>query len=274
MSRAAEKLYVTQPALSKMISRLEQSLGCALFVRRGRQLILNMRGEIFYKWTCDTLDSYEKMRGELNDYLEQRMTTLTVGISGTHFSGPIIYGFMEENPGCHINEVFFGKSEFPGVLYRNEIDCILSSRDICVQGIESYRIYTEPLCLVVHRKHPLAQKKGIYLSEIADEPLLFTSKDHMFRDTLKEAFEQAGVELRLKAGFDRDHLWGAVKKGLGIVIVAQQAAETAGGELCAIPLLDSFAERSIYLQWRKREEYPWYFEHFIRYVQNYKVRRE
>lgn len=275
LTRAAERLYVTQPALSKAISRLEEEFDGPLFVRRGRQIMVNAYGEMLYDWTCHILAGYDVLRHDIRSRRKQESNTLTVAISGTYFSSSIVLDFIARHPNYHLDEVYFKRSEFPSIIYQNGIDCVISCCNFEADGINSYQIYSEPLYLIVPQNHRLARRQSVQLHEIAEERLLFPGEDNLYINTLEDIYRSAGIELNYSTGLIREHTINAVNSGLGVMVVAECALGTfSGGKTRAIPLKDSFCRRDISLLWQSRGTPSPQLTAFIDHVHRYSEKEQ
>jgi len=83
MSKAAELLHVSQPALSKNISRLEEEIGYSLFTRNGKNLTLNTAGQVFLESTSAAVDLIESGIEELNLLENENEARIKIGIAGS-----------------------------------------------------------------------------------------------------------------------------------------------------------------------------------------------
>lgn len=82
ITRAAEKLHLTQPALSKALVRLSDELRVPLFFYHGRKIAPNENGKELYKWAKDVLENYDKLQKKLKKNMMQSNNTLVVAVSG------------------------------------------------------------------------------------------------------------------------------------------------------------------------------------------------
>ncbi|MDN6450423.1 MAG: LysR family transcriptional regulator, partial [Enterobacterales bacterium] len=109
-TRAAEKLFVTQPTISKMLRHLEDELGCTLLIREGRRLHLTDSGQAVYQRGLAILDQFSQLRAELEDISTVKRGQLKLGIPpmvGTQMAG-LINEFRHNYPGIELIISEFG----------------------------------------------------------------------------------------------------------------------------------------------------------------------
>lgn len=164
ITRAAEKLFITQPSLSQHIAKLERSLGCQLFDRSKIPLELTSAGKIYYHYleSCHYLD--EKLKAELNN---EKLQQLNIGIGtwrGSPLMPAILPGFLKDHPAVKVNLLEFPVSELPVLLEDNRIDFAVMNAMISQlpQEIIAETIKEERVLLILAKDHPLCR---VFLQE-------------------------------------------------------------------------------------------------------------
>ena len=164
ITRAAEKLFITQPSLSQHIAKLEKSLGCLLFDRSKIPLELTPAGKIYYHYleSCHYLD--EKLKAELNN---EKLQQLNIGIGtwrGSLLMPAILPGFLKDHPAVKVNLLEFPVSELPVLLEDNRIDFAVMNAMISQlpQEIIAETIKEERVLLILAKGHPLCR---VFLQE-------------------------------------------------------------------------------------------------------------
>ena len=159
ITRAAEKLFITQPSLSQHIAKLERSLGCQLFDRSKIPLELTSAGKIYYHYleSCHYLD--EKLKAELNN---EKLQQLNIGIGtwrGSLLMPAILPGFLKDHPAVKVNLLEFPVSELPVLLEDNRIDFAVMNAMISQlpQEIIAETIKEERVLLILAKDHPLCR---------------------------------------------------------------------------------------------------------------------
>ena len=164
ITRAAEKLFITQPSLSQHIAKLEKSLGRQLFDRSKIPLELTSAGKIYYHYleNCHYLE--EKLKADLdNEQLQQ----LSIGLGtwrGSLLLPAILPDFVKQHPAVKLNLLEFPVSELPILLEDNRIDFAIMNALISQvpQGITAETLKEERVLLVLGREHPLCR---VFLEE-------------------------------------------------------------------------------------------------------------
>ncbi len=105
-SIAAKKMYISQPAISKAISKLEESLNTTLFHRSSRGVCLTREGELLYRYVEKALDALKSGEEQLLAASTQKISHISIGVSTTlckYVLLPVLKSFMEENPNIKIS---------------------------------------------------------------------------------------------------------------------------------------------------------------------------
>ena len=105
ISRAAKELYISQPAISRAIQKLEANLGAALFLRTSRGVSLTREGELLYSHVADAFTSISRGEEALRRELSGQSGTLHIGVSSTlckYLLLPYLKGFIQENPSIRV----------------------------------------------------------------------------------------------------------------------------------------------------------------------------
>lgn len=175
---ASEQMRVSQPALSKAISKLEEELSTSLFDRNNKAVKITPQGKIFLKHAIIALTQIEKGREELKKMSQENMRKLSIASTyciGTYFIPSVMGGFLSLYPETkfqfsHMNtetilrELKNGKIELG--FYENS-DEIYNNSDI-----ESIEVKREEYVLIVPLNHRLAKEKEVSLKELEDESFI------------------------------------------------------------------------------------------------------
>ncbi len=228
--KAAEELYLTQPAVTFQIKALEDDLGVSLFDRSGQRIALTAAGELL-------LDSARNSQ-EILHQAAQRIAALdgsfggelTLGVSTTisqYLLPRLLRGFLMDHPQARFR-VITGNTE-------HIVQSVLDGHSALglIEGPARNReVGTEPflrdeLVLIVPAAHEWAEGAEIAASDLADSPLLMRERGSGSRRVLELALERAGVKLRsLRVAMELDSveaIKSAVEAGLGIGFVSRWA---------------------------------------------------
>lgn len=274
-TRASELLHMTQPALSKAISRLEDELCFTLFERQGKRLRLNESGKILYEWAVPMLEDYKKTLYKIELISPQEKHILKIAFSGLVFSSSIIIGFHQEYPDIEIDEDLFSTNDFPNILFNDDIDIVLSTRNVSTPNIESLLLYKEPLCFVCPKNHRLAAKSILGMSQLRNIPIIFPKERNLFREQVEKLFEEAGVPLTIVGQYQREHWREVLINGQGCGIVAEGTAKSFPPSMkCRILYFEEdTCQRGVYSLWKRKQKYPYALSVFIEYLNKVFIER-
>lgn len=128
ITRAARKLFISQPSLSLSIQSLEKETGVTLFERNHGEMVLTYAGKLFYEWAVSTLQSNRQLNLKLSDISEQKRRLIRIGIS-PHRSGIILPSvlekFCQDFPACEIHILEKPTYLLKKLLENNEIDLLI-----------------------------------------------------------------------------------------------------------------------------------------------------
>ncbi len=164
MSRAAEKLHVSQPALSAAVKKLENELETCLFERRKNNISLNAAGKKALTCAESVLGAAEKMK---DAFKQDRLTSLGFCDPGPmRFSVPL---FQKAFPNINVtSEVFADESDLPDLLRSLKYDAVISLQNPQAPDIETVPFAFETLLLSVPKDHPWARRTSVCLHEESD----------------------------------------------------------------------------------------------------------
>jgi len=167
ITRAAEKLFVTQSSLSQHLAKLEQALGTQLIDRSQNPLALTPAGKIYQRYLESEAFLYNQL---MDDLKNDRMQSLDVGI-GTWRGGillpEVLPGFLEDYPSAQVNLHEFPVSELFARVEDNQVDfALMNTISAAVPGgLVAETILEERIFLLMSRKNPLAREFDKALAE-------------------------------------------------------------------------------------------------------------
>jgi len=255
ITRAANKLYISQPALSSTIKSIENDIGYQLFDRVGRQIVLNDNGQIFLEGAKTILDTWSETMNKLVEANLIERNTLSLAVTGIEAPQPILQKFRKNCPDTKIKQFFVHTDELPSIVHQNSWDFIFSSILPMDSSLESLLILEEALMVVLPSNHLLAQRDGIYLSEIMNEQFVVMPQKTVFRQLTDDICKEAGFKPNIALEVYSSQLTDFVSQENGIAIIAafSSAKHIASPHIKVLPLLDQFCKYRIHLIWRKKD---------------------
>ncbi len=241
-TKAAERLGVTQSAVSHSIRALETQLDSKLVERAGKRVALSQNGTILLRRFKAAIAELEKAQEELGLLKRWGQGRLRVGATHTlctYLLPSVMQKFRELYPRCEIHIESGDTSELIDVLDRSEIDLVLGMGGREPTWTRFDPMFDDELIFVVSPEHPWAKAGSVNKDEVGKESFLVYARASETYRFLKASFEEAGVRLRPSLSLGD---MGAIKKmamvGVGVGIVAPWVAqdEIDSGELVAIPL--------------------------------------
>lgn len=186
-TKASEKLHITQPNLSKVIINIEQEIDCKLFKRNKRDVQLTSAGKIFYKEIKITLESYRNVVEHTQQVHEGISGVINIGLLGTAVIKQlpnIINTFNKKYPKIAVKLTDYTYSPLVNALYEEEIDiAILPDQELhAIPNICKKHIFSDDMCLVVHKDHKYAKFDTISIHELKTEPFIHMSSKKSLRD--------------------------------------------------------------------------------------------
>ncbi len=175
-TKAAEELFVSQPALSQMIRKLEHELNTELFIRKGKQISLSKSGHIYLQYVNRALAALDEGKKALQTLSINRKTTISLGYSSkTEFIQLILLDYWKAHPEYIIQSELITPDCAIQRLITSKIDFALLHQKIEHPNISYYTISTHTIYLYLGYGHPLSNIKEISLLDLDQTPLLCNS---------------------------------------------------------------------------------------------------
>jgi LysR family hydrogen peroxide-inducible transcriptional activator len=255
--RAAEKSFISQPALSLAIQKLEDELGLKIFERGKNDVTLTPVGTAIVEQAQRVLEEAEHIREIAAQGKNQLTASLRVGI--IHSVGPyllpdLIPALKKVAPQMPL-EVEENITENLETLLRNgKLDVIIIALPFGDASILTLPLYDEPFEVVINSDHRWAERRSIKPPELAEEKVLLLNSGHCFSNQVAEAcpdLNRKGAEIQ--QGTSLETIRNMVASGLGITVLPASAnsARYRSKLLHVIPFAKPIPSRRIALAWRK-----------------------
>jgi DNA-binding transcriptional LysR family regulator len=230
LTRAAERLRVSQPALTKQIKQLETQLGTCLFTRSRAGMTLTPAGQALASATPAVLAAWEQALREARAAASRAARVLRVGFmssAANEATQRIIAAFARRRPGWRVDMRQADGSDPTAGLASGGVDVALLR--LPFPGQDEVRIevlLTEPRWAVLPATHPLAAREEISFQELWDEPFVAaTEETGWWRDYWLATGERAGHPVRIGAVTNQPDAWlTAIANGYGVALAPESAA--------------------------------------------------
>ncbi len=232
-TKAAVDLGIAQPSLSEQITKLEHSLGAALFERLSRRIELTPLGEAILGKAQALLEDAGALRDHFERAREGVRGPLRVGAIPTilpYFLAPLLRTFMErfEDIDLHVREGT--TAELVEQVLEGVIDVAVVSLPVEGAGLVMRELFREPLYLAVPESHPLASSMKVQLRRLSSERLLILKDGHCLRNETLAVCDRARA--RFAGQFEADQLltiFELIRAGFGVSIVPGMARGLSTG---------------------------------------------
>jgi DNA-binding transcriptional LysR family regulator len=261
LSRAAEALFVTQPALSARLQTLERELGVALFTRTRRGMRLTETGRAFLPYAERALDAVAEGRRLAAEMERGGAGELALGAApavSTYVLPPLLKQFAESHPRVRLSVRTGHSEEVLELVLRGQVQLGLV-RELRHPEIESVSVYEDELVLVADRDHPFAKRVVIRMEELSGEQLILFDRTSSYHELTNALFRAAGVEPLGVMELDNiDATKKMVQQGLGVALLPQTAVagELTSGSLRAVAISDAEPVRRQIVAIRRRDAGP------------------
>ncbi|HZT22563.1 MAG TPA: LysR family transcriptional regulator [Verrucomicrobiae bacterium] len=229
ISRAAQKLFLTQPALSRQIKALEDEIGQCLLERSAHSIRLTPAGDALLREARELLQRVDAMLERVR--AAGQSVRLRVGYAPSLSSGLLsgaVENFAQKHPQARVELFDLSTKEMLAGLESDTLDVALSvgqKRD--GHGLKWTPLLQVSWQLAVNHQHPLARRKHVTVAEVAGEPLLvFCQRDYPeYWDAITGWLRKHQQRLAIAGEYDGvDSLLAAVESGLGVAIVTTSTA--------------------------------------------------
>lgn len=261
--RAADRVHITQPALSRQISQLEEDLGVVLLLRSNRKVELTLAGREFLERARRIVVDLDRAKLAAQRAVTGQVGLLVVGYipSAAHVIVPQVLKYCRE---------IFPNSELDlrCMLSQHQFDALLSQKiDIGIlrpwrriKGLATRQIISEPFVVAVPRGHPLAGQKNVHLKSFADEEFIMHARQipgiSLTYDLISRLFEDAGFVPRVALESPEEiHLTlGMVRAGLGLTVVTRSTMLMPVSGIEFVEIREQSRLSEIVIGWRQDQD--------------------
>ncbi|MGA7218896.1 MAG: LysR family transcriptional regulator [Candidatus Sulfotelmatobacter sp.] len=274
-SRAAEKRFRTQPAISSQIRGVEDEVGAKLFDRSGGKVCLTTAGKAFQKYAQETLDARTAMLTSLAEMEHVPRGAITVGANeGTclHILPEVFADFKKKYPDVSVN---IRRADYAKILESvtdNSVDFGVVSLPVKDNRLTVVLIHQDELVIIAPPQHPLGKLTSAAVGELAKYPLVLPKAGHT-RDALDDLFRERRLKPHYSMELDSSELlkrFVAAGVGVGFIALSNVKEDVRAGFLAAIPMADAKLRRDLALVFRRDKALSRAALAFIEIAKNHK----
>ncbi|MDR0250012.1 MAG: hydrogen peroxide-inducible genes activator [Burkholderiales bacterium] len=224
--RAAAKCFVSQPALSVAVQKLEEELGVTLFERGKNEVVLTPVGERVIEQAQKVLEESVRIREIADIGKNQLQGSLKLGVIFTiapYLLPDLIPALIDIAPDMPLDIEENLTVNLEEALRAGRIDVIIIALPFSPPGIVSEFLYEEPFQVVVPRDHKWVKRKSIDAREIAGEKPILLNVGHCFRDQVLEACPELNADNHMPRTNSLETIRNMVASGLGISVLPRDA---------------------------------------------------
>ncbi len=222
-TRAAEKLFVSQPSLSKAVRKLTEEINTPLFEPRLKTPVLTYAGQRLFESAQRIVAEYEGILTEFYGPTSIYKGRITVGIPPlicTCFFAPIIAGFRELYPGIVVSVAKKGAKSIQDAVEQELLDVGIVILPVYDGRFEVTPLFNDEIVLVVSSRHPLATREFVTYSELKNEKMVLFNDEYILRHQITANCREAGFEPYVWAESGQwDYLTELAAENLGVTIL-------------------------------------------------------
>ncbi|MGY3859068.1 LysR substrate-binding domain-containing protein [Aeromonas intestinalis] len=224
-TRASEKLFVTQPTISKMIRNMEEELGQPLLSRSGHSFTLTDSGQVLFTHGQLVLAQMQQMEAELADLQSLQHGRLALGIPPMvgHVYADLIRAYRSRYPKVELSIVEYGGRRIEQAVLEGELDLAITMLPTKEEGtLSTLELDCYPIQVVLPDVPRWRARAEIRLGDLREEPFLLYTQAFTLSERLEQACLQAGFTPQVAARSSQwDFLTAMVRSGMGVAFLPE-----------------------------------------------------
>ncbi len=277
ISKAAKELYISQPAISKSIQKLEEGVGCKLFSRSSRGVVLTDEGKLLYDHVSSAFETLTLGEEKLKRSIELGVGHLKIGVSATlckYLLLPYLQEFIRQNPHVSISITCQSTNETLELLEDNKIDIGLVGKPDNLKNIH-FDFLEEIEDIFVCTKDYLRnlRARGVHKDQIlTNSTLMLLDKNNMTRQYIDDYLSDNQIQVKESIDISSmDLLIDFARIGVGVACVIKSFVkeDLASGALVEIPLGIQIHKREVGFAYKTTTKPSKTLAEFIRFYKNF-----
>ncbi len=227
-SRAAEELYLSQPAVSMQIKQLEGHVGLALFEQMGKKIFLTEAGRELFHYARNIAQQLVEMEAMFDEMkgLGQGKLTLSVVNTANYFTPQLLATFCQRHPHINVNLQVANRDAVLKQLADNSTDLAIMGQPPSGLDLSSKQFLDNPLVVIAAPSHPLAKLKKIKFAQLAEQTFLSREQGSGTRSAMERVFAQHHIQPRISMEMETNEaIKQAVQAGMGLGILSLHSIE-------------------------------------------------
>ena len=253
LSVAAEKLFITQPAVTKGIQRLQEQYELKFIDFVGKKLVLTDAGEVLYQIAEKIFELENQAEESIRDFQQRKgghIRILSSESFGDYYLPQIIIRFNKAYPFVQVSMNILPTEQVAENTASLNCDLGFISYPVAHKKLVIREVLEDRLVIITSRQHSLAAKKRLTPKDLQGQPFIMHEKDSAPRRTIEKFMRQRNIEVEIPLALSSNRaIKRAVEEGIGIALISRKVAneEIRAKRLRAIHLRDPTMKRKFYL---------------------------
>jgi len=241
ISQAAEKLHVTQPAISMQMRQLEEAVGMPLYEQSGRKIRLTDAGQDFLQYVVDAVAQLKQMEDAMAERRGLRRGRVELAFVSTakYFMPMLLVSFRKKFPDVEVVLQIHNRENIMNLLTRNEIDLVIMGYTPDTIDCTATAFATNPLGMISAPEHPLSRRRHAPLSILNHEDFVVRERGSGTRQAMERLFAEHGITPHIAMEMpSNETIKQAVMAGMGLSFLSQRTIrhELASGHLVLLDI--------------------------------------
>lgn len=239
VSKAAERLFVTQPAVSMQLRQLEDAFGIALVESAGRNIRLTIAGQAFLTHAIAAMGQLKDLEAVMAEHVGMKKGHIHLAVVSTakYFVPMLLVRFSKLYPGVDVTLSIDNRENVLGMLARNEADLVVMGRAPKSLDCEAVPFATNPLGIVCAPDHALSRRKHLSFNTLADYGFVVREQGSGTRAAMERLFAQNDIALKVVMEMpSNETIKQAVMAGMGLSFLSLRTVrhELASGHIALV----------------------------------------
>lgn len=256
ISAAAEQLFISAPALSTSISRLEKELGMPLFTRTNNRIFLNAQGQILLQYANRVLDDLDTAKEKLRQSLLPQNSHISIFSVNTIMWTDFIAAFSGEYPHIDLSWTAISPASLAERGLPSQCTFLFAAENEIPKSFEkelnSIQLLENRPMVMINTSHPLAKEPIISVDMLVQETIFMPTAEHSFHQRIDRLFEDRKLPLPVHTSHTFLVRQQMVSKNLGISFASKYARYTIHPNITYVPLEDPYGPWINRMYWRKK----------------------
>jgi DNA-binding transcriptional LysR family regulator len=241
VSKAATRLFVTQPAVSMQLRQLEDAFGLPLVEPSGRNIQLTQAGEEFLIHAIAALAQFKNLEASMAEHVGLKKGRIELAVVSTvkYFVPMLLVRFAKQLPGIEIKLHIDNRENILALLARNEVDLVIMGRTPTHLDCEATPFSTNPMGIVGAPDHPLSRRKRCAFELLRDHGFVVREPGSGTRAAMERLFAQHDIPIKVVMEMpSNETIKQAVMAGMGLSFLSLRTVrhELAAGHLALLDI--------------------------------------